>query len=546
MSRVLHLTVLCMMVLFCAAAAGAAEYFVSPSGNDSNPGTSAQTAWKSIEKVNAAAFKPDDKVLFEGGKKFEGALKFDANDSGSAAKPVTVASYGAGRATIDSGTENGLYAKNVSAFVVKDLIFVGAGPDKDGDFSGISFFADLAGKKPEQIRVDNVQVSGYRWDGISIAGDGKNFGGFRDVRITNAEVHDNGDKGISAGGGQPKGDWVHKKVYVGNCRVYNIRGIPGKKGHTGNGIILSSVDDTIIEYCQAYNNGEFTSDPNSGGPIGIWAWDSNKVVIQFCESYDNKTGNKADGGGFDLDGGCMNCIMQYNYSHGNDGAGYGVYQYNGAREFKNNILRYNISEGDGIKNRHGGIDLWSTNSSGGLQNTKIYNNTIYVSAATNGPAIQDLPDNDKETYVLNTQIYNNIFVCVAGKKLVNIPNTNGGWDFKGNCYWTYGGKIEIKWGKKTYTSVDEWRKDTGQEMLNGKAVGFETDPQLANPGKGGTIGDVKKLANLDAYKLKKSSPLIDTGIDLKSVLNIDAGGRDYYGMQVPKGRGFDIGAYEQP
>jgi hypothetical protein len=243
---------LCTVVSFCVTSAGAAEYFVSPSGNDSNPGTSPQTAWKSIEKVNAATLKPDDKVSFEGGKKFAGSLNFDANDSGSAAKPVTIASYGTGRATIESGAKNGLYAKNVSAFVVKDLIFVGAGADKDGDFSGICFFADLAGKKPEQIRVDNVEVSGYRWDGISIQGDGKNFGGFRDVRITNAEVHDNGDKGISMGGGQPKGDWVHKKIYV-NCRVYIMRRL--KRKAIPNRIILSSVDDTV-SVLQTYNNGD--------------------------------------------------------------------------------------------------------------------------------------------------------------------------------------------------------------------------------------------------------------------------------------------------
>jgi len=140
--------------------------------------------------------------------------------------------------------------------------------------------------------------------------------------------------------------------------VYNIRGVKGIKRHTGNGIVLSSVDSGMIEYCTAFNNGEFCENPTSGGPIGIWVWDSRGVTIQFCESYDNKTGNFADGGGFDLDGGCVNCIMQYNYSHGNHGAGYGIYQYSNAREFKNNIVRYNISKNDGLNNKYGGIYLF--------------------------------------------------------------------------------------------------------------------------------------------------------------------------------------------
>ena len=108
-----------------------------------------------------------------------------------------------------------------------------------------------------------------------------------------------GDKGIACGGPQPPGDWSHKDLYVGHCEVFNIRGISGKKGHSGNGIVLSSLDGGVIEYCTVYNTGEFSDDMNSGGPIGIWAWDSRNVVIQFCEAYNNKTGNSADGGGFD-------------------------------------------------------------------------------------------------------------------------------------------------------------------------------------------------------------------------------------------------------
>ena len=46
-----------------------------------------------------------------------------------------------------------------------------------------------------------------------------------------------------------------------------------------------------------------------------------------------------------------NSVMQYNYSHDNDGAGYLLAQFTYAREFTNNIVRYNISENDGRKNR---------------------------------------------------------------------------------------------------------------------------------------------------------------------------------------------------
>ena len=534
-----------ILLLGLSNPAKAADYYVSPSGSDSNTGTSPQQAWKSIGKVNETTFKPGDKILFEAGKTFSGSVGFDANDSGTEASPVTVGSYGTGRATVSSSSEYGLHAKDCGGFIVKDLIFAGSGKDDAKGKSGIYLFTVISGDKPEHIRIDNVQVKGYRRDGIFISGGGSDSG-FKDVRISRAEVFDNGDKGISVWGPQPKGDWVHKDIYIGQCKVYDNLGIAGAKGHTGNGIIVSSIDGGIIEFCESYNNGELCGDPNSGGPVGIWAYDSHNVLIQFCESHNNKTGNEKDGGGFDLDGGCVNCVMQYNYSHDNYGAGYGIYQYIGARVFKDNTVRYNISENDGLTGKHGGINLWSTSSAGGIQNTRIYNNTVYLSSKAKGAAISDFTDTQGETYVYNTQIYNNIFISDAGKKLVDVPNPAGGWSFKGNCYWSSGAPLEIVWGTSTYASLAEWRSATGQEKIDGRDIGFEVDPQLVKAGGGGTIGDVRKLPTLKAYQLMESSPLIDAGLDIKALFGFDAGNRDYYGTEIPSGEKFDVGAHEFP
>ncbi|UCF42730.1 MAG: right-handed parallel beta-helix repeat-containing protein [Planctomycetota bacterium] len=531
--------------LFCAGVVQGTEYYVSPSGSNWNSGKSPQKPWKTIGKVNERTFKAGDRILFEGGKTFKGGLKFDAKDSGAPGNPVTVGAYGGGRATISSGRKHGLYAENCGGFVIKDLIFVGAGREVKKNFSGIYLFANR-GKdaKPEYIRIDNVEVSGYRQRGIHISGSPTSNSGFKDVRITNADVHDNGNQGIASSGSKPPGDWVHKGIYVGDCKVYNNVGISGGRGHSGNGIIFSSVDGAVIEYCEAYNNGQLSDDPNSGGPIAIWAWDSSNVVIQYCEAYGNKTGNKADGGGFDLDGGCVNCVMQYNYSHGNYGAGYGIYQYKDAREFKNNVVRYNITEADGIRNKHGGINFWSTNSSGGLQNTRVYNNTIFIGDETNGAGIVDFPDEEGTCYVYDTEIYNNIILTTPGKRVLDIPNPQSRWNFRGNCYWTYGGDIEIKWGDAKYTNLNDWRVASGQERVSGMDVGFQIDPKLIDAGRGGTIGDARLLPTLNAYKLTSSSPLIDTGLDIESAFGIDVGKHDYYGTEIPSGGRFDIGAHE--
>ena len=50
-----------------------------------------------------------------------------------------------------------------------------------------------------------------------------------------------------------------------------------------------------------------------------------------------------------------NSVMQYNYSHDNDGAGYGLYQGSTSAPWSNNVVRYNISQNDGRKNGYGAI-----------------------------------------------------------------------------------------------------------------------------------------------------------------------------------------------
>jgi hypothetical protein len=45
-------------------------YYVSPSGSDSDAGTSSGTPFKSIAKINSLNLNPGDNVLFEGGQTF--------------------------------------------------------------------------------------------------------------------------------------------------------------------------------------------------------------------------------------------------------------------------------------------------------------------------------------------------------------------------------------------------------------------------------------------------------------------------------------------
>lgn len=118
--------------------------------------------------------------------------------------------------------------------------------------------------------------------------------------------------------------------------------------------------------------------PREGnGPVGIWAYQCDSAIIQYCYSHDNKTSPKGkDGGGFDFDGEITNSVMQYNLSANNEGAGYGMFQYYGASDWKNNIVRYNISYNDGTKNGKCGIFIWCDPSAIPMKQLHAYNNTL--------------------------------------------------------------------------------------------------------------------------------------------------------------------------
>lgn len=77
------------------------NYFVSAAGSDSNNGTSTSTPWRTLSKVNAVAFSPDDTISFRGGDIFYGLLS--NSSSGTSGHPITYNSYGTGHATLSGG-----------------------------------------------------------------------------------------------------------------------------------------------------------------------------------------------------------------------------------------------------------------------------------------------------------------------------------------------------------------------------------------------------------------------------------------------------------
>src|SRR5690349_4419645 len=85
-----------LVVLFGVSLAmhGATYYIDSSRGQDSNPGTSEKAPWRSLAKVNAASFRPGDRVLFKSGATWKGQLA--PKSSGSEGAPIIIDRYGSG------------------------------------------------------------------------------------------------------------------------------------------------------------------------------------------------------------------------------------------------------------------------------------------------------------------------------------------------------------------------------------------------------------------------------------------------------------------
>ncbi len=492
---------LALILLWIAgpAVACAKDYYVSPAGEDWNPGTKARP-WRSIEKVNITDFNPGDSIRFQGGERFPGTILLDQADD-----RLLVTSYGEGRAIIDGMDGSGLKANACNELAVKSLIFVGSGRTAGNTEDGV-VIVDSRG-----LEIDHIDVRGFRTSGLQIEG-------VHNARITRVHASENGSAGISVGYNKRS---TH--VRIAHCIAENNPGDPSNlTNHSGNGIVAATADDVIIEYCRAFNNG-WDMPRKGNGPVGIWAWNVDRAVIQFCISHDNKSPGD-DGGGFDLDGGATNSILQYNLSYNNDGPGYFLCQFPGASDFKNNIIRYNISHNDGVKNnRRSGIDVYSAGPN--ASDCQVYSNTVYN---RHGPAVgfggMPMP---------NVLFRNNIFICSGD--VIGGESERG--RFENNIYWSADGRPLSFDGHAT---LSQWAEATGQEKVGDRIVGQYLDPKVVKAGD--TMpADPTRLADLPAYKLQADSPCLKAGILIK-----DNGGRDFWGNPVSQNDRPAVGACEKP
>lgn len=510
-------------------------YYLNHNGNDANDGLSTASAWLTFSNVNNTNFKPGDKILLEGGQNFTGTIQIDAGDSGTSANPVTIRSYGNGKATINAVDTPGISLSNASGILISNLIIMGDG----SDHNGIDVSISQTNAAIESISMDSIDVSGFGGRGCLIGAKNTDKG-INHLTVRHSSFHDNAIAGLETYGNWPA--LSNTDFTISYCRFYNNYGkLTETHKATGSGIVVSGVDGGTIEYSEAYNNG-INNRSTGGGPVGIWAYDAKNIVFQYCESHHNKAGLTADGGGFDLDGGSQYCTIQYCYSHDNEGYGMALVEYGSPNQFTGNIIRYNISQNDGRKNSYGAIALYAVDGSHQVRNSEIYNNTVYVDAnnLTDGRpcAVHILTQNYS-----GVNIRNNIFFVSSG---VDMMNSETGLSasqvfFGANNYYSSTAQYDFFWGGNHYTSFDQWKTASGEETNMGSTLAIIQNPLLMNAGSGGTIKPAEggTFSALVGYSLTSFSPLVDKAITLSNM-----GPHDFFGNTTPISSGYDIGASE--
>lgn len=501
---------------------GTVYYVDAIGGLDSNNGTSPATAWQTWAKAvtQMALLTAGQAILFKGGQTWAVAAKTVLTPAGTALNPITIGSYGTGKATFTSSVDNDytLVLGN-SGQVVRDIIFDGQDHANNAAAIGVAPSLNTA---TSNFWVWNNEVKRFGGGGIWVATSSTNVNAkISNVTIYGNHVHDFPDRGLTYGDGI--------NLAAANVAAYSS-GFAGTKNNSN-----IAIDSNIVERVPGSAIALFQTDgfsirrnivdaccfgtATAPTPVGIWCSSAYNGVIELNESHHNVTAGEVDGGGFDVDGDCQSVVVQHNYSHDNDGPGFLVYAYSGA-SIQNVAVRYNISQNDGINSNiliYGGLHASTGAAAAPLVNVNIHNNVFYQNRATR--ACISLGNAGTGGTV---RVVNNICYGANATAYLFYSNNATGKTVRRNCYFGTG-----QWQHNTtnYATYAAWRTASTFENFSGD-TGLNVDPQLSAPGTLGTLNGYDAAAIRAAYRLAPGSPARNVGADIHSLYGVHPGFAD--------------------
>jgi hypothetical protein len=313
-------------------------YFVDCSAHGGGDG-GARHPFADLASASRVTLGAGDQLLLRRGTVCSGALTLTG--SGTSNRPVVIRDYGRGSALprIDGQgkVSAALALTNVSNVVVENLELTNAG-DPAGRHRGLYVTADDTTVSNVTVRAllvhDVASISTFtdsakRTGGIVAEALGTN-GRFERVRITGNTVHDVARQGITLYGTTrastrpaATSPWAEGSTDV-------VIAANTVERTAGDGIVPLGTDGARVEHNVVrvgnLSGFDFLS-ANRDCSAGIWTFDANRTLIQYNEvsgmhygtSLDSSAPKGCDGEALDVDGNQDGTVIQYNYSHDNDG-----------------------------------------------------------------------------------------------------------------------------------------------------------------------------------------------------------------------------------
>ena len=521
----------------------AATYYVSPSGNNANAGTSSaapvKTINKALEKVVAG-----DTVYLRGGTYRE---QVEVKRPGAAGKPITITNY-PGEVAVIKGSDVVTGWTHHSGSIWK----------KTGwPHNSQQVFVDFdAGPKPslQQIGMPSQYFGSWEYptpvgSGLANMAAGR-FWYDRGGRVLYVQLPDNSDPNRHKMEAS-----VRWRVLFMHHPYIHVKGLRFRHSNTsaftqqGAAVEISShstlekVDVQYMDFAgigfgyQRDNGRVLDSIANNNGSSGINAVTArNFLVRNVTMMYNNNRNfnsnwhaggfkaatnaygtvensvvgfNKGPGIWFDHTRSGMPIIVRNNYVHDN-GRGEGAIFF----EVSNNGLFYNNVV---ARNRARGIYISASD------NSRVYNNTVYATVERAGIEVAGMPRSGGTLY--NNQIRNNIIshgTSAYDLYFASGPSIGGN---QSNYNLIYrAGAIVLRQGNGTYNSLAAWKAATGHD-----ANSRSGNPLFVGPTQG-----VHGLA------VNYGSPAINWGHNLSATVKYD-----YKKVLRPLGAAVDMGAFEK-
>lgn len=515
--------------------------YFSALGDDNFGDGSMANPWRSVDKANQV-YAEGKTFYFRGGDTFPGTLRVRGKNNKYYA-------YGSGKPIISAGMGRGFECRNKSGVEVNGLRFQGISQLLNPNH-GIYFANDfVVSNRLTGCIVRNCEVTEFGWNGI-YATSKNSVAGYDGLLIENNTVWNcTGENLVGATAGievDSQDFWglythspAHVNITIQGNYVSACKGRPGAANHVGSGIILSQCEGGLIFNNTAEDCGDNST--NQAGPVGIWAWDAKSVVIR--KNIVRRQGTAGpDGSAFDLDGGCVDCVMEYNYSTGCKGPGILLFAFDdtpswssGHRllDYVRNTARFNISIYDGDNDEYSkyGIFIGTMRPvTSDFKQVYVYNNTVIT---RNNGAKRPL------TFNINTfnqvsmdhaegVVANNMIIQLGTSPLIDMRRNS--MVVAGNVFWSPTGATMRYFGYD-WPDYEDWSNSTGddgqpygpKERLHGNYSFYTADPGLVDPYS-------TAIANL---RPRADAACIGIGLDLLAEFGIPRATEDFLGVAIP-------------